>query len=155
MTKSIRHGNQFNLKHGQSHLDGRPSPEYKSWQAMKARITNPNLKEFKNYGGRNINICPQWLNNFETFFSDMGRRPPGTVLDRVNNNGNYEPGNCQWATRKQSGRNRRRVKLDEHKVALIREQLSQGVTQEKIAKAFGVSQSLITDIKLGKTWVTS
>lgn len=81
------------------------SPEYFSWSSMKTRCLNPNCNAYKNYGGRGITICEQWINSFSAFLADMGPRPEGFSLDRVDSNGNYEPGNCRWASRKQQNRN--------------------------------------------------
>lgn len=90
--------------HGQSKL-----AEYFVWKTMKARCRNPKNLEFKNYGGRGIKVCDRWLNSFEAFLGDMGRRPtPAHSIDRINNDGNYEPGNCRWATWKQQAANRRK-----------------------------------------------
>src|ERR1700676_2579093 len=83
------------------------SPEYDAWHAMRQRCLNHNNKRYADYGGRGIRICKRW-DNFEAFFTDMGKRPPKMSLDRINNEGDYEPGNCQWATPKQQACNRRR-----------------------------------------------
>ena len=93
-------------KHGASMY--RPyTVEYRTWMAMKARCLNPNVKAFNNYGGRGIKICKRWINSFENFLSDMGKRPDGLTLERKNNDGNYEPNNCKWATRLEQRHNRR------------------------------------------------
>jgi len=75
------------------------TPEYSSYQAMKQRVLNPNAPNYKHYGGRGIQICDRWLESFENFYADMGRRPEGTTLDRFPDiDGHYEPSNCRWAT---------------------------------------------------------
>jgi hypothetical protein len=84
------------------------SSEYRSWLSMKTRCTNPNLKQWKDYGGRGITVCPEWLNSFQNFYNDMGKRPDGKTLDRINNNKGYEPSNCRWATSKEQTQNRRK-----------------------------------------------
>lgn len=84
------------------------SREYTTWISMKSRCLNPNEKSFKDYGGRGIKICERWLDSFENFFADMGRRPPGMTLDRKDANGNYEPGNCKWSTSIEQKNNMRR-----------------------------------------------
>jgi hypothetical protein len=87
---------------------GKRTPEGHSWDSMIQRCTNPNRREFKHYGGRGIQVCDRWRNSFTTFLGDMGPRPEGTTLDRFpNNDGNYEPGNCRWATKSEQERNKR------------------------------------------------
>lgn len=80
--------------------------EYKSWQSMKERCSNPKNNKWDLYGGRGINVCERWV-NFSNFFEDMGPRPKGTTIDRINPDGNYEPSNCRWATIEEQNRNRR------------------------------------------------
>ena len=95
-------------KHGQSNSrkKAKASKAYRSWQNMWTRCTNKKNKEWKNYGGRGISVCDRWK-VFEAFFADMGEAPENKSLDRVNNEGNYEPENCKWSTPKEQARNRR------------------------------------------------
>lgn len=74
------------------------TPTYGSWQAAKERCHNPNAEAFKYYGARGITMCDAWRNSFDQFLADMGRRPEGCTIDRIDQTKGYEPGNCQWAT---------------------------------------------------------
>lgn len=86
------------------------TPTYVSWRSMRRRCLTRTVPEYRSYGGRGITICSQW-NSFKNFLSDMGERPKGMDLDRINNDGHYEPMNCRWATPQQQARNRRNTKL--------------------------------------------
>lgn len=93
------------------HMRGGPSPTYRSWRAMVARCTNPNFPAFLHYGAQGVAITERWL-KFENFLADMGERPSlKHTLDRYPDNaGNYEPGNCRWATRREQRLNQKRIR---------------------------------------------
>lgn len=97
------------LAHGHALRNGRPTPEYMAWTAMKQRCQNPRHRDYASYGGRGITVCPEWRASFESFFTCIGPRPGrGYSLDRIDNDGNYEPGNVRWATLSEQNRNQRR-----------------------------------------------
>lgn len=95
------------------HTELREKPRYKtkeyiSWQNMKSRCYNKNTINYKNYGGRGIQVCERWMNSFDNFISDMGECPEGLTLDRIDNDGNYEPDNCRWTDRTTQNINNRK-----------------------------------------------
>ena len=98
LTKNI------NTKHGLHR-----QPTYNSWQSMRSRCQNPADPAWERYGGRGISVCERW-NDFSAFLEDLGVRPTGTSIDRINNDGNYEPGNCKWSTPTEQNNNRRPAK---------------------------------------------
>jgi len=95
------------------------SPTYRSWQAAKDRCINPRNVKFPAYGGAGVRMCSRWLTSFDNFLTDMGMRPAGHTLDRIQPEGHYEPGNCRWATPRQQTLNRRTSRLIEWRGAAV------------------------------------
>lgn len=101
---NVNYPNLDQTTHGESHK----TPEYSAWSDMKKRCYQPRYINYKNYGGRGVSVCHNWLNSYLDFLHCVGRRPSkGHSLDRINSEGNYEPGNVRWATAKEQAQNRR------------------------------------------------
>lgn len=102
---------QKSTSHGHAR-QGKETPEYRAWQHAKSRCFNPRVWNYEEYGGRGITMSEDWKNSFENFLKDMGPRPSNNYsLDRYpNNDGNYEPGNCRWATSSEQAFNRRKAR---------------------------------------------
>lgn len=92
------------FEHGHA---GRETPTYNTWQAMRARCHNPKHSAYSRYGAKGISVCDRWRGSFSAFLADMGERPEGSTLDRIDNSKGYEPGNCRWATSAQQYENKR------------------------------------------------
>ena len=143
MAKNLRNGvtkscgclnNENKTTHGLSR-----DKTYSTWVDMKLRCLNPSHKAYRHYGGRGITVCERWL-VFENFFKDMGVKPDGLSLDRIDNNGDYEPNNCKWSTWKEQ-RNNQRVSVKEVVINF------NGVdyTLSALAKHTGKPKSIIRD----------
>ena len=144
-------------RHGQAAVGG--TRTYHAWKSMLQRCNSSTRPDWPRYGGRGITVCERW-HRFENFLVDMGACPPELSLDRINNDGNYEPGNCRWATLEQQTRNRRYIggelhwnaKLTVRDVIAIRELAANGMTYRALASKFGVSHSNIGLIVRRQEW---
>lgn len=116
--------------------------EFNTWQAMRQRCYDKNYKSYMNYGGRGITICERWRSSLENFFEDMGPRPTAEhSIDRIDVNGNYEPGNCRWATRSEQANNKVKSKYYDYRGT--RGTLKQ--LCEKTGMRYGVAKDRIDD----------
>jgi hypothetical protein len=135
------------------------------WSGMMSRCHNPDNPGFRNYGGRGIEVCPEWrdLSIFCAWIDEnLGPCPPGKSIDRIDNDGNYEPGNVRWATAKEQlsnfrgtsvrGEDCRQAKLTTSDVISARQRYAEGETQTSIARDFGMNPGTIGSIVAGKTW---
>lgn len=138
--------------HGFSRI-GERMPEYRSWESMLRRCCNPRDTFFSRYGARGISVCERWRESFENFIADMGRKPTTRhSLDRINNDGNYEPSNCRWATPKEQARNRRSSKIisvDGVSMTLVEWSERTGINPMTIAKRLsrGASPKEAVDLR--------
>lgn len=144
---SIEMTSERSTTHGMSR-----EPLYRVWATMKARCYNKNHNRYKYYGGRGIKVCDRWLNSFENFLEDMGMRAEGLTIERVDNDDDYSPGNCEWRTHADQSRNRRTTKLSIKKIIKVKEMSGLGLATKEIASLFGVSTSTIRRVLAGKTW---
>lgn len=130
-------------------------PLFKVFGSMKTRCYNANSPDYKNYGGRGIRICDTWLNDRAAFigWGEANGYGPGLQLDRINNDGNYDPSNCRFVTPAVNSRNASFCKLDQASVLEIKSRyLSGGISQKKLGELFGVSQMTISLIVQNKVW---
>jgi len=143
------------LIHGHCRRGGE-SLEHRSWANMKARCQNPNHSQYKDYGGRGIIVCRRWLCSFENFFADMGERlGPEYSIDRTDNDGNYEPSNCQWSTKHEQQINSRPKSCGPNKQKRFqaispKEEIFCSNNQHQFAKEHGLRQGDISSCLAGR-----
>jgi hypothetical protein len=116
---------------------------------MISRCHNPNHVSFSYYGGRGIAVCERWRADFPAFLADMGERPAGMTIERMENSLGYEPSNCKWATRREQGQNSRHCKLNQEKARAIR---ADPRPYKEIAAEYGIAYGYVTQIKAGRVW---
>ena len=147
--------NKASAKHGMSN-----SAAFTVWTNMKERCLNPNHKSFNRYGGRGIKICDRWLESFENFLTDMGHPLPGLSIDRIEVSGNYEPGNCRWATAEEQSNNRennRTVEYDGRTQTIAQWAREIGMSRQalrhRLESCWSIEEAMTMKLNHGNNWI--
>lgn len=137
-----------NKTSGRNYVHGlRFTREWRIWRAMKTRCYNKNSQQFKNYGGRGITVCDEWIDSFQSFYSDMGKSPEGSSIDRVDTNGNYCKENCKWSTAKEQCRNKTNNRKYNGECAIeVDERLGgkSGLVSKRLARGWDLTKAITT-----------
>ena len=123
---------------------------YSIWKQMKARCYSPYSTSYNRYGARGVTVCQEWLDSYDAFVRDMGNRPQGLQIDRIDNEKGYCKENCRWVTPAENSRNRRDTKLTHEKVSEIRRSV---MSVAELAKRYDVGIDTINKVRKGKSWV--
>lgn len=127
-------------------------PIYAVWSNMLKRCEDPRNKSFHNYGGREITVCPEW-HDVTRFNNDVCGHPGGGLtFDRIDVNGNYEPGNVRWVSPAVQAQNRRNNKLSHDKARAIRLLTAKGLSRRELAKRYAVDKTMIAHVVAGRAW---
>lgn len=133
-------------------VDGKKQTvEYSTWAGMRSRCNDPKDKAYHRYGGRGIKVCERW-NDFINFLSDMGEKPEGHSIERINNDLGYSPENCKWATHIEQSRNKRTSAYSEIQARIVLGMLSKGFRGIHVSKLTGIDEGTIANIKNGYSW---
>lgn len=140
-------GTNLNRSHGMANK----SLTYRSWKEMRNRCNNPNSDNWPWYGGKGIKVCSRW-DDFTLFLADLGHRPEGTTIDRIDNEGDYEPGNCRWLPQVEQTRRQAKNRLNDALAEALRKDRESGLTYRALGALYGVSPTTAHRCCSGITW---
>lgn len=140
------------MQHGRAARTHAPrNRTYGTWRSMLRRCETPHDPSYDRYGAMGVAVCERW-HDYDAFLADMGPKPDGTVIDRIDNDRGYSPDNCRWATHKESSRNRRSTKLNHQATAVIRWARRAGKNISLVSRLYGINRPHAQRILDGKAW---